>query len=233
MKRIHFNEETISQIRNFLEDGHTVKEACNRFTLKYDTMKRVMTENHIVPNRTPSGVSRDARCRDSETVNLVCGLFRNTDTPVNQIVKTAKLEYYQVLGILKDNFTEKEINDRKSRLYRNSKLSTNNPNFGKTREEHNRFKGGIVSDGAGYLMCKKPDWYTGRKGSDYVFYHSIVICEALGLTEIPKGFCVHHIDGNPQNNEISNLALMSIGAHSKLHNMYNKMCKEQRLSEQE
>lgn len=35
--------------------------------------------------------------------------------------------------------------------------------------------------------------------------------------EIPKGFHVHHLDGNPANNDISNLALMSNSAHSSHH----------------
>lgn len=35
--------------------------------------------------------------------------------------------------------------------------------------------------------------------------------------EIPDGFHVHHIDGNPKNNEIGNLALMSARDHSLHH----------------
>ena len=72
-------------------------------------------------------------------------------------------------------------------------------------------------------MQTKPTWYTGRKGSKYVYVHNIIMCELLNLTEIPKGFCVHHIDGNKQNNDISNLALLSISAHSKLHHIEQKL----------
>lgn len=35
--------------------------------------------------------------------------------------------------------------------------------------------------------------------------------------EIPKGFHIHHIDGDKSNNDISNLALLSPLAHAKLH----------------
>lgn len=168
MRRIQFNEETISQIRNYINAGHSVKETCNRFTLKYDTLKRVMTEHEIVPKV-------------------------NTDS-----------------------------------------THTNHSYDGRTKHSRSRCKlpADTVVDGQGYLMVKKPDWYTGRKGSDYVFYHTVVMCESIGLTELPAGFIVHHIDLNPHNNLISNLALMSIGAHNKLHSQL-KRCKAQRLSEQE
>lgn len=34
---------------------------------------------------------------------------------------------------------------------------------------------------------------------------------------VPEGYSVHHIDKNPRNNDISNLALLSYGEHSSLH----------------
>ena len=44
--------------------------------------------------------------------------------------------------------------------------------------------------------------------------------------EIPKGFHIHHIDGNKSNNDISNLMLLTSYAHHKLHQ--NKLTDEQR-----
>src|SRR3989344_1123068 len=35
--------------------------------------------------------------------------------------------------------------------------------------------------------------------------------------EVPKGFIVHHIDGNPLNNSISNLGIMERGEHAHHH----------------
>ena len=101
------------------------------------------------------------------------------------------------------------------------KLGNLNPMKGKTKEKHPNYKG-IVEDGKGYLMILKPKWYTGRKGSKHVFYHHVVMCEYLGITEIPEGFVVHHIDQDPKNNDINNLQLMTIQAHTKLHQQLRK-----------
>ena len=229
MKRIKFDEKTVNEIREYINQGHTVDQTCNRFTLKYDTLKRVMFENNMRPyhqdKSRPKEITKDL-------INLVCNLYEYTDITVDDICKEAKLENYIIQTILKEHFTEKFMNDRKSRIYRRSKLGDLNPMKQFTGENHPNYKG-LVSDGQGYLMIKKPDWYTGRPKSFHVFYHSVVMCEHLNLTEIPKGFVVHHIDLDKHNNNINNLALMEIGAHTRLHQQILKMCKVQRLSEQE
>lgn len=49
--------------------------------------------------------------------------------------------------------------------------------------------------------------------------------------KIPKGYCVHHIDHDKSNNDISNLKLIPLSEHSSLHgneyagNHYKEMCK--------
>jgi hypothetical protein len=42
-------------------------------------------------------------------------------------------------------------------------------------------------------------------------------CEELKINKIPKGFVVHHIDGDPTNDDIENLALMTHTAHNNIH----------------
>jgi len=47
--------------------------------------------------------------------------------------------------------------------------------------------------------------------------HCREMCMALGIFTIPKGFVIHHLDENKLNNDIHNLALMSITAHNRVH----------------
>ena len=89
---------------------------------------------------------------------------------------------------------------------------------GKFKDQHQRYKG-VVCDSKGYLMVLKPEWFTGRKGSRYVFLHNVVVCEHLGITEIPTKWCVHHCDENPHNNDFDNLVLMSMSDHMRLHHL--------------
>lgn len=230
MRRIKFDEATVSQIRGYIEAGHTMEETCNRFTLKYDTLRRVMHEHGILPyHREKRTTAKDI---DDSVKSQVVNLFASTNIRMQDIVKETNTEYYIVKEIIDENFSEEYQNRRRSRIYRQSKFGENIPMSDKCGAEHHNYKG-LVDDGNGYYMIHKPDWYTGRRGSDYVFYHSVVMCEALGLTEIPKGYVVHHIDFDKHNNDISNLSLMTISAHAKLHNIMRNLCKVQRLSVQE
>lgn len=224
MRKITFNEETISDIRSFAEDGHSLMETCNRFTLTPDVLKRVAKENNITFVRKRSNYEKPV---PEDKVNIICNLFANTNMDLQSIRTEVGIRYDRMLSVISENFSEEYCNQRKSKLYRLSKLGKKNPTYGKAGKNHPNYKG-IVNDGNGYLMCLKPEWYTGRSGSKHVFVHSVVVCENLGLTEIPHGYVVHHIDGNKKNNSIDNLALMTISAHGKIHAIERNLCKVQR-----
>lgn len=228
MRKIKFDEETIKNINDFIREGHTKKETCNRFNIRLDTLNRVMRENNIKPYyENKISYKREIK---QEEINLVCNLFKNTNMTIDTICDEVKLKNYIVQEILYSNFTQEEIDKRKSKLYRLSKLEEKNPMYGKYGKQHHNYKG-VISDGKGYLMILKPDWYTGRKNSKHVYLHDVIICEQLGLTELPKNYVVHHVDGNKTNNSIDNLCLITLAGHSKLHQMQRKMCKVQRLSD--
>lgn len=145
-------------------------------------------------------------------------LFLGTDWTLQQIADHLRITYKKVWGIVARSFTVEERKGRKVQSYSRSKMGELNPMHGKTGAAHHNYCG-VIEDGHGYLMVLKPDWYTGRKGSNHVFQHTVVTCEALGLTELPQGFIVHHIDGDKKNNELSNLSLMTIAAHARTHHL--------------
>jgi len=62
-------------------------------------------------------------------------------------------------------------------------------------------------------------------------YHKIY-CEYWGLDTIPEGYCIHHIDENPWNNDITNLYMMTLGEHSRLHHTGNTYCLGRILSQE-
>lgn len=143
-------------------------------------------------------------------------LYENTELTLNQIAKKLGTTSWRVWKKVATDYSSEYRRNRKATSYKNSKMGTLNPMSGKTKETHHNYVGD-VSDGKGYLMRVRPAWFTGRKGSKHVFVHHLVICEALGMTALPKGWCVHHCDFNPHNNSIDNLVLLTMGDHMKLH----------------
>jgi hypothetical protein len=141
---------------------------------------------------------------------------------LQEIADTADCKLTSTWKFLKSLYPPEFRKARKVQNYSKSKLGKLNPMSGKCRERHHNYIG-AVSDGKGYHLILKPDWYTARKGTKHVFLHHVVMCEHLGLTEIPSGWCVHHKDENKINNEISNLELLTLSDHTKLHQ--TKLCK--------
>lgn len=143
-------------------------------------------------------------------------LYENTDLSQVEISKRLGISYKKVSKYITSNYSKEYRTSRNAMSYRRSKLGENNPMQGKYGKEHHNYKG-LVSDNKGYLMVLKPEWYTGRKKSKHVFAHHISVCDGLGITEIPKGWCVHHCDEDPYNNDFDNLVLLSVPDHARLH----------------
>jgi hypothetical protein len=144
----------------------------------------------------------------------IMNLFSTTQLTFEQIAQEVGCTYKVVWKRIHDNFTKEQIKKRKSLNYSRSKMGAKNPMLGKVREQHHGWKG-ECSDCKGYLTICPPQWYktTARR----VFVHHVVMAEALELPCIPRGFVVHHVDGNKTNNHIDNLALMTQSDHTKLH----------------
>jgi hypothetical protein len=88
------------------------------------------------------------------------------------------------------------------------KMGDKNPMKGKTGEAHHRWIG-ECDDGYGYLTCL----HNGKRQ----FVHRVVMAEALGLPELPTRLDVHHIDSDPKNNSLDNLALVTKQGHKTIH----------------
>ena len=147
--------------------------------------------------------------------------FKNTTLTYQQISDLTDIKMWKVAKTIKDEFSKSEILIRKSKNYSKSKIGDKNSMTGRVRELHPNYKG-EVSDGKGYTLILKPSWYTGRKGSKHIFQHHAIICVKLGLTCIPKGYCVHHINEIKTDNSPDNLVLMTTKAHAKLHQNFDK-----------
>jgi hypothetical protein len=68
--------------------------------------------------------------------------------------------------------------------------------------------------GAANSGSKSGRWKGGSKSTDAL--HARKAWEKHTGRKIPKGYIVHHRDGNPENEELSNLAVVRRGAHNTI-----------------
>lgn len=76
-----------------------------------------------------------------------------------------------------------------------------------TGDNHYYWRGGIKRRPDGYLRDSKTDKYIHR-----------MVMEAYLGRELKAEEHIHHIDGDPSNNDIKNLAMLSNSEHRKLEN---------------
>lgn len=158
-----------------------------------------------------------------QETELLIDLFRNTYLTYNELAVQFKRDITTIHHAIHALFTKEEIQERKRMCYKFSKLGSKNPYFGVTGKAHPHYKG-ICYGVSGYPMVLKPDWYTGRKTQKHVFVHHLVLCKWAGITAMPKGWNGHHCDKNKNNNDLSNLVLLTAAAHTKLHQcLLNKL----------
>lgn len=141
-----------------------------------------------------------------------CALLLGTD------VDRLRKEWIGIFG--KDAYEQRKrqnhstatsgLNNYQTRNKRNGKMHRNT----KKPEEKAR----VLNKSLGYVSVGAPDWFTGRKDSGgRVHEHVLVYCEANGLTEIPKGYVVHHKNEVKTDNRKENLELLSRADHIRLH----------------
>lgn len=148
---------------------------------------------------------------DQDVVREVLRLYTTTEHPMKGIAAHLRVSMSNVHEILKRNLSEEERKRQKAIRYRNNKLGKQNPRFGKRPSNFV----GECSDGRGYL--------TSLVDGKRYFVHRIVLARMLGLhpSQLPESLAVHHIDGNPANNDPDNLALVTKRGHKDLHILTN------------
>jgi len=108
---------------------------------------------------------------------------------------------------------KRDVSGDKNPMYGKGMKGAANPMYGKRAEKSPRWKGGRKVRKDGYtLVIAPPDHpYPSDSSHDsvkYILEHRLVMEQHLGRYLLPTEV-VHHIDGNPRNNDISNLRLYS------------------------
>ena len=83
----------------------------------------------------------------------------------------------------------------------------------------------------GYNLIYCPNHPSAMKSENWngFIYEHVYIYEKEYNIIVPKGFHIHHIDLDKSNNDISNLIMLSVGDHSKLHSHMNRAFKDESL----
>lgn len=93
-----------------------------------------------------------------------------------------------------------------------------NPNYGNRGESNPIYKGGTITN-YGYKKVKAHEHPNADKFG-YIFEHRLIMSKHLGRPLLSSEH-IHHKDGNKLNNDISNLEIITLEEHSRLHSLLN------------
>lgn len=161
-----------------------------------------------------------ANAHKSRKVTVVCAVCGKTvKRPPSQAGKYCS----KSCAITARNLTDanpsysRDISGENNPMYGKGLKGADNPMYGKRGEQCINWKGGRKVRKDGYTLVVAPDDHpypsdTSHKSIRYILEHRLVMEQHLGRYLEPTEV-VHHIDGNPRNNDISNLRLYS--SHSE------------------
>lgn len=154
---------------------------------------------------------------NEQNQQAVLKLYRETSKTMKEIAAEMNTTLHNISAVLEKHVPAHERKRLAAVRYHLSKVGSKNPMKGKTREQHHNWLG-AVDDGYGYLTIL----HEGKRQ----FVHRIVMAQALGLSELPEALAVHHIDGDPKNNALDNLALVTKRGHRMIHTLQKSTAEE-------
>lgn len=94
------------------------------------------------------------------------------------------------------------------------------------RESNPNWRGGRIVASNGYVLIRVGTDHPLADNRGYAYEHRLVAQEKMGRA-LAEGEVIHHIDGNKQNNDPSNLIIVSTHSeHMHLHEPWNKQDRE-------
>ena len=146
-----------------------------------------------------------------DNIQMVLAASRASPTlTLRALAEALETSESNVRRVLQNHMPPAEFSAQKALRYSISKEGEKNPMKGKSGAQHHNWIE-QVSDGKGYL--------TTIHNNERQFVHRVVMAVALGIPKLPENLDVHHIDSNPLNNSLDNLALVTRAGHKTIHSL--------------
>ncbi len=129
---------------------------------------------------------------------------------IKQIAEEMGTTHQNISFVLEQHLPPAEFKARKALRYSISKEGERNPMKGKKGPQHHNWIG-ESPDHKGYLT-------TVQEGKRQ-FLHRARMAKELGLPFLPRHLEIHHIDNDPLNNSLDNLALVTRVGHAMIHSL--------------
>lgn len=165
--------------------------------------------------------SEETRRRMSESAKKRCS------DPIwlaNQHARGTSLPFDKVVSMYEQGHTQEEIGSAlgvsQKVVWRFMKNHGIKSRQAKKRNQHgksnNSWKGGTITDDAGYVLVRAEGHPRAKKHGLYVREHILVAERFLGRFLTPNEV-VHHINGVKSDNRPENLSVMTRSAHASFH----------------